>query len=385
MCSNLTMILTHKILLQPRTRQADWLTEQCGYERWCYNQMLSQFKQGLDNGIWWDKYTLAYDLRRNKPDWTAGRWAKASEQARDRLDAAIRNWLNPDMPNAFPRFRRKAIHMTCSFFADFVRLGRRRIRIPKLGWVRMRESLRFDGKLVGNAAVTYDGRRWWVSLTVDTGVEPGLSEGEAVVGVDVGIRTMAVTSDGVEYSNPKPLASALSELRSINKAIARSVSTHGRNRTSNRRNRLYALRRRMYERIANIRRNAHRQAASAIVKTADVVCVETLNVRGMVKNKRLALALSDVGLGDFLREIAWQCSKRGVRLIEADQWYPSSKTCSGCGAMKRRLMLSEREYVCGGCGLVIDRDRNAATNLETAAFRLMRGEAVRPAVAGAPL
>ncbi len=78
-------------------------------------------------------------------------------------------------------------------------------------------------------------------------------------------------------------------------------------------------------------------------------------------------------MGDFLLEIEWQCSKRGVRLIEADQWYPSSKTCSDCGTVRRRLMLSEREYVCDECGLVIDRDRNAAINLETAAFRLMHG------------
>ena len=128
----------------------------------------------------------------------------------------------------------------------------------------------------------------------------------------------------------------------------------------------------------NARQDAHRQVASAIVKAADVVCVETLNVEGMVKNRRLARAVSDVGLGNLLREIAWQCEKRGVRLIEVNQWYKSSKTCSRCGAVKSKLTLSEREYVCGECGLIVDRDLNAALNLQGQGLSLMHGEAVSP-------
>ena len=102
----------------------------------------------------------------------------------------------------------------------------------------------------------------------------------------------------------------------------------------------------------------------------------------MVKNRKLARALSDVGLGGLLQELAWQCKKRGVRLIEADMFFPSSKTCSGCGAIKQNLMLSEREYVCGECGLIVDRDLNAALNLKGQGLSLIRGETVRPALAG---
>ena len=376
------MIITHKILLQPNKLQADWLTEQCGYERWCYNRMLMQFKQGLDNGIWWDKNTLDKDLRRNKPEWTKGRWANAINTANLRLEVAIKSWLNDKQSNTFPLYKSRKTSISCSFQANVIRLETRKIRIPKIGWIRMQESLRFEGKVVGNATISYDGRRWWISLPVNTGEEPELKQGDKVVGVDVGIKTMAITSDGVEYANPRPLADALSSLRSVNKAIARSRNTHGKNKHSNRRNRLYSTRRRIYERIANIRKNAHRNAASTIAKSADVVCVETLNVQGMVKNRKLSRALSDAALGNFLKELAWQCYKRGTKLVEVSQWFPSSKTCSDCGLIKSNLMLSEREYVCGECGLIIDRDLNAALNLKRVGETALRGESVRPALAG---
>ena len=378
-------ILSHKILLQPRPKQAAWLIEQVGYERWCFNWMLEHFKRGLSNGIFWDKYALAYDLRRNKPEWTKPRWAKASEQARDRLDSAIKAWRNEkQVNNRFPRFKAKRFPLTCAFpKANIIyHPTQRKVRIPKLGWIRMREALRFEGKLVGNATVSFDGKRWWISLTVDTGEDAPPKQGDHVVGVDVGLKTLAVTSDGAEYENPRSLTEALKSLRLIDRAISRSERVHGANKASNRRNRLYAMRRRLYERVTNIRRNAHRQAASAIVKAADVMCVETLNVRGMVKNRKLARAITDAGLGNLLRELAWQCEKRGVQLIEASAWFASSKTCSSCGEKRDTLTLSEREFVCAACGVIVDRDFNAALNLKQLAINIMSGSVPAEAWSG---
>ena len=222
--------LAHKILLQPRPLQAEWLIEQCGYERWCYNRMLAKFKQGLDNGIWWDCDALAYDLRRNRPEWASERWANAISMARLRLYRAIKNWLNPNMNNGFPKFHKRKVSMSCAFPQEVIRLDGCKIRLPKLGWVRMRHALRFDGKLVGNATISYDGRRWCVSLRVDTQTAPHPKTGDCVIGVDVGIKTMAVTSNGVEHANPRALEAVLPEIRAVNKAIARSINTHGKNR-----------------------------------------------------------------------------------------------------------------------------------------------------------
>ena len=241
----------------------------------------------------------------------------------------------------------------------------------------MREPLRLNGKLL-TVSVKREADRWWVSLSVDTGVTPTPKTGDGIIGVDVGIKSLAVTSDGRFFDNSKPLTQALKYLRFIQKAIARSINVHGLRNHSNRRERLYTELRRTYERIANLRKQSHRQAASAITKEADAVVVESLNIAGMVKNRKLSRALNDVALGSFLQEIAWQCEKRGVRLIEASQWFPSSKTCSGCGAVKSELTLSEREYVCGQCGLVTDRDLNAALNLKRLGQSLLRGESVKP-------
>ena len=384
--------LAHKILLQPTPTQSAWLIEQAGYERWCYNWMLEHFKRGLSNGIWWDAYTLDYDLRRNRPPWTKARWANGILIAAIRLDAAIKAWRNDRQSNRFPRFKKRMYPLTCSFPKNVITYHptQRKVRIPKLGWIRMREALRFAGEIVGNATVSFDGQRWWISLTVDTGVDPVQREPNHIVGVDVGLKTLAVTSDGEAYSNPRALKSALGELRTLDKAIARSKRVHGANKHSNRRNRLYATRRRLHERISNLRQNAHRQLASAIAKAADVMCVETLNVRGMVRNRRLARAISDAGLGGLLQEIAWQCKKRGVTLIEASAWFASSKTCSSCGMKRDTLTLSEREFVCPSCGVVIERDFNAALNLKKLAIDILngvgcavRGATVRPAQVGA--
>lgn len=335
--------------------------------------MLGRFKQGLDNGIWWDAGALHNELRAARPDWTAARWANGITQARDDLKASIAKWRDKRLPNRFPRFRRRKHEVACSFPVATCRVEGRRVRIPKLGWVRMREPVRFDGKLVHRVTVRREADKWRVAFTVDTQTAPIPKRGRHVVGVDVGVKALAVTSDGAEYANPKPLDRALKALRGVNKAISRSIQVHGRNRSSNRRNNLYAKRRRIYARIEGIRANAHRQAASAIAKSADAVVLETLRVKNLLRNRRLSRALSDAALGAFLSEMAWQCKKRGVRLVEADTFYPSTKTCSDCGALKP-MRLDERTYACADCGLALDRDYNAALNLRGVGMTALRGD-----------
>ena len=198
-----------------------------------------------------------------------------------------------------------------------------------------------------------------------------------MVGVDVGIKTLAFTSDGRQFANPRALKQSERKLRRCDKAIARSRNTHGRNQHSNRRQDLYDERARLHRRIRWQRETAHRMAASAIAKSAGTVVVESLNIRGMVRNKRLAKALSDAGLGSFLTELAWQCTKRGVRLVEADRWFPSTQTCACCGCRPDvKVDLGVRVYRCARCGWECDRDANAALNLAAWGAAHAAGEAV---------
>ena len=171
-----------------------------------------------------------------------------------------------------------------------------------------------------------------------------------VVGVDVGIKVLAFTSDGEKYHNPRWFRRGERKLRRINKAIARSIKLNP-NRRTNRRGRLYGQRARLQSQQANQRQTHQRQTASAIAKSADTVVVETLNIAGMVRNRRLAKALTDAAVGGFLRELEWQCAKRGVRLLKAGMWFPSTQICARCGGRPNaRIDLSVRLYRCHLCG-----------------------------------
>ena len=203
------------------------------------------------------------------------------------------------------------------------------------------------------------------------------------VGVDVGVGTMAACSDGTKIENPKALASALRRLRRVDKAIARSRKVHGKSSHSNRREQLYARRRRLHARVVNVRSDHHHKATTAIAKSAGRVVVETLNVAGMMMNRRLARAIADAGMSGFLTKLEYKCAWYGAEYVKADRWYASSKLCSHCGWKNDDLALSDREWWCGGCGALNDRDVNAADNLANwpgLSFPVTgRGDRVRPA------
>ena len=217
---------------------------------------------------------------------------------------------------------------------------------------------------VTSVTVSLQAGRWHAAFTVDTGEpEPAKRAGETV-GIDMGLTVLATLSDETRIRNPKVLAAALAELRSLDKAIARSRNAHGQNRPSNRRARLYELRNLQHARVRHLRRDHHHKATCAIAKTWAVVKVETLNVSGMVQNKRLARSISDAGMAEFVRILEYKCAWHGAQFVKVDPWFPSSKTCSVCGAVKAALSLSERMYRCDRCGFECDRDLNAARNIQ---------------------
>ena len=186
-----------------------------------------------------------------------------------------------------------------------------------------------------------------------------------MVGVDVGLRRLATTYDGETvyvFENPKPLKQALTKLRRVHRRISRSLESHGRQRKSNRRERRYAEFHRQHLRVANLRLDAAHKATTAIAKRSRLVCVESLHVIGWMRNRRLSRSTADASPGGFLRMLKWKCRREGVRLVEVDRFYPSSKTCSSCGSVNGELRMEER-WCCPGCGASHRRDDNAALNL----------------------
>jgi putative transposase len=177
------------------------------------------------------------------------------------------------------------------------------------------------------------------------------------VGVDLGVKTLATLSDGKVIPNPRPLRRRLMKLKRLQRAVSRK-----RLRSQNRRKAVQKLAR-QHRRIAQQRANTVHQVTSRLAKTKSVVVIEDLNVAGMLQNHHLAQAIAHVGFGEFRRQLAYKAVWYGGRVVLVSRWEPASKTCSGCGAVKAQLALTERVDRCKQCGLAIDRDLNAAINL----------------------
>ena len=232
--------------------------------------------------------------------------------------------------------------------------------------MRLKEKgyLPISGVKILSATISERGNRWFVSLQVEEEIAERQATGQAI-GIDLGLNHMAVTSAGQIYENPKALKQALKRLARLQRELHRR-QPGSRNRAKTR-----AKIARLHYRISCLRQEAIHQATSAIVartkpdtQRPSVVVIETLNVKGMMRNRKLARSIADVGMGVFGRQIRYKCDWYGISLLEADRWFPSSKQCSRCGQRKESLTLSERTYDCPNCGLIIDRDLNAAINLK---------------------
>ena len=327
----------------------EWLTERTLRPRWNWVKgMIAPWGAELSQNA--AKYAVI-DLGQASEGW--GEYCRK-----------VRAGQRPGRRVGFPRFKRRKHEQ--GFRADngpnTVKVDGKVVILPKIGRVTMVEHLRFAGS-IREVTVNRTAGTWFASFCVEDGQEaPPVKDGPTI-GVDVGVGTMATCSDGTTVENPKALATGLKRLRQVDKAIARSRSVHGRSIQSNRRERLYARRRRLHARVVNVRNDNHHKATTAIAKSAGRVVVETLNVAGMIHNRRLARAIADAGMSGFLSKLEYKCLWYGTEYVKADRWFASSKLCGACGWKKDDLSLSDREWWCGGCGVLNDRDANAAENL----------------------
>ncbi|MGH3829018.1 MAG: IS607 family element RNA-guided endonuclease TnpB [Pseudonocardiaceae bacterium] len=276
---------------------------------------------------------------------------------------------------AFPRFKGRRSRLSCWFTTGVVGLGvdRRHVKLPRIGQVRTHESTRRLARKVEtgiarirSATLSYQRGRWHVAFSVELpDHEPAPRNGDDVVGVDLGIKSLAVLSTGEVVPNPRHLDVALATLRRVQRQASRRRGPDRRTRTvpSNRWRKTTARIRALHTRVGNARRDGLHKLTTRLVRSHDVVVVEDLNVAGMIRNHHLARHISGLGIAELRRQLDYKTRDAGVRLVVADRWYPSSKTCSACGAVKTKLTLAQREFVCESCGTRLDRDHNAARNL----------------------
>ena len=301
-----------------------------------------------------------FNKAKKEYDWTKAQDQRAALYAIRNLTEGIKRWK--DKVNGFPKFKKRGHRLSYTTDEQAVKVDGKRIKLPKIGWVKMFQELRFEGEIL-RVTLSKTAQRWFVSITVDTGTPnvPRDTRGLPVVGIDVGINSLATLDSGKQYENPRPLKRYERKLGREQRKLSRKAFLS---------NNWYKQKERVakvHYKIACIRNDAHHQATTEIVHKASVIGIETLKITNMLKNRKLAKALSDSALGGFLSKLKSKAEMFGIPVIEAPQFFASSKTCSRCGYVKDELSLSERMFHCDWCKTEIDRDQNAAINLKNLA------------------
>lgn len=353
------MLLAHKIELRPTATQADYLARACGSRRHCYNRLLAHFKQP---GVKWSKaaaYQHYIKVIRPAFPWYHEVSSRVTRNAIDDLDNAFKHFfrrLKLGQKPGFPTFKKKGIGDSFALreTAKFDVEGRT-LRIERLaGRIKMRQPLRFTGT-TKQITLSQQAGTFYASILVDTqDYNPHAPKDEAV-GVDLGIKNLAVLSDGKVFPANQKLKANLNRLKHRQRRLRRKV------KGSRRRMRAKTSLAKLHQRIARQRQAVLHEVSDHLTRNYKTICIEDLNVRGMAKNHRLARAVTDAGFGMLRQFIEYKAALRGGTVVVIDRFAPSSRMCCQCGQL-HEMPLEKRQMICA-CGNVMDRDRNAAHNI----------------------
>ena len=379
------MLEAVRVALDPTPRQERLLESHAGAARFAYNAGLAHVKAMLERQEkpewsyyalrrWWNanKDALAVSMETGKPWWRENS-KESYNSGLESLADALRNFSKSRKGRrkgrgmGFPRFKSKDravpgfAYTTGSF--GIIDHDPYALKLPRIGRVHCMENVsrRVDGARVLRMSVSRRGGRWQASLTVERADLPVPSPPKGgSVGIDLGVKELATLSDGTVIRNPHALRSNLGRLKKAQRNLSR------KRKGSNRRRKARAQVARLYARVANLRSDALNKTTTMLAHAYSDIGIEDLNVAGLVKNHGLARSIQDAAFAEFRRQLTYKTARTGARLHVIDRWYPSSKACSNCGTVKAKLSLSERVYHCDKCGLVIDRDLNAAINIQVA-------------------
>ena len=353
--------------MDPTVRQRRLLAEAAGTARYAFNWGLHLCKRLLKAGR---PVPHAAELHRqwnaDKPQrsWVYGVSKCCGQEALRDLDRAFANFWRGRKEGrrvGFPCFRRKHGRRDSFRLTGSIKVHPRSVSLPRIGCVRTKETTeKFRGRIL-SATVSREADRWYVSLAVEVERDDPQPVEGPVVGIDLGLKSFAVLSDGTRLESPKPLAKAQRRLRHQQRLHSRKQRG-----SCNRRKSAAALAR-LHRRIRCQRADFLHKTTTSLAKTKSVIVVEDLSVRGMIRNRHLSRSIADAGWGEFRRMLEYKTTWYGSQLVVAPRFYPSTKTCSACGHVKAEIPLGERVFRCEACGTEIDRDLNAARNLASLA------------------
>ncbi len=358
---------TYRYELDPNNIQRSHLAQHAGVARFAYNwgleQRIKQYRNNQGNDRFTDamkQHKLLNSMKKDHFPWMYETSKCAPQEALRNLQRAFKNFyrgLKSGKKIGFPRFKRRGVRDSFRLTGT-IKFHDRAIQLPRIGKVRVKEKKKsYCSRRVLSATVRRRATKWFVSVTVEEDILDPQAVRGAPVGVDLGVKTLATLSDGTTYANPRALGRRLRKLRQLSKSLSR------KEKGSKNREKAKLRLAKMYLRIFNIRQDTLHKLTTYLAKSHSKVVIEDLCVSGMLKNRRLARAIADVGFYEFRRQLEYKCRWYGSELVLTSRTFPSSKMCSQCGHRKKELSLSEREYHCEVCGLRIDRDLNAALNL----------------------
>lgn len=366
----------YKVELDPNNKQRTLLMQCAGVARWAWNwglaRRIKEYEETGRSSSAIEQHRQLNALKRKEYPWLYNYSKCIPQEALRDLDKAYQSFFrrvkNGDKPG-FPKFKSRKRGIGSFRLTGAIRVEEGRIRLPRIGWLRLKERGYIPTNAhILSATVSEKAGRWFVSVQVREETEIAQATGKPI-GVDLGVKELAVCSDGRRFENPQALRKAQRKLRRLQRELSRRKKG-GRNWKKTK-----AKIARQYYRIANIRKDALHKATSVIVaktkpdgERPSVVVIENLNVSGMLKNRHLAQAIVDVGFHEFRRQLEYKTAWNGEELMTADRFFPSSKLCRHCGCINDSLSLSDRTWTCD-CGAVLDRDLNAAINLRNWAVR----------------
>ena len=354
----------YKVELDPNNVQRTTLLKHAGVARFTYNWGLIQHKEAYEqtgtspNNAALHKQLVS--LKKTDFPWMYEVSKCAPQGALFDLDDAFKNFFRGNAK--YPKFKSRKNGIGSFQLFGHIKVFHNAIQLPRNGRIRLKEKgyIPLKPAYIYRAIISERMGRWFVSLHVKEEISDPINTGP-VVGIDMGISTLATVSDGTVIENPR----ALNRFERKKKRLQRSLSR----KKKDSKNRADAKMRlaKCHFRIANTRRDAQHKATTMLTKTNSVIGVESLNLNGLIMNRSIAGQLKDASIGEFLRQIQYKAKWYGATVVKAEPFYPSTKKCSACGQMKVEVPLSERIYTCDNCGFKADRDINAALNLASVA------------------
>jgi putative transposase len=358
-----------KFRLEPNQQQKVLINKTLGCARFLYNQMLSEkqtkYKSKDDSKL---KTEKEYKIEFN---WLKDVDSIALQQARIDLKTAYDNFFRKLKAGQPTNFKFKSKHNPKNSYrtisiSNSIRVEDNKIKLPKLGFVKFKKSRDISGKIKSITVSKNILGRYYISVLCETEIQK-LPTLDTQIGIDLGLKEFCITSDTEFVSNPKFLRKSEQKLVKEQRKLSKRVK--GSNRRFKQQKKVFKL----HQKISNQRLDFLHKLSTKLINENQVICLEDLQVKNMVKNHCLAKSISDVSWSKFVEFLKYKADWYGRTLVQIDKFFPSSKTCSCCGNIKDDLTLKDREYICSHCGLVINRDYNAALNILREGLRIISG------------